>query len=66
MPLLQYKCTKCGKKFEELVKKYDVNVFCPLCGEKADRDYSGTMFSATGKTSVKCTGDCKTCPGCGK
>ena len=22
MPILQYKCKKCGKKFEELVKSY--------------------------------------------
>ena len=29
MPILQYKCEKCGKKFEELVAKYDDEVHCP-------------------------------------
>jgi hypothetical protein len=28
------------------------------------RDYSGDMFSATGKQSKKCSGNCKTCSGC--
>ncbi|MDE6441616.1 MAG: hypothetical protein K2L12_02560 [Clostridia bacterium] len=28
MPLLQYVCKKCGKNFEELVKKHDDPVLC--------------------------------------
>ena len=64
MPILQYKCEKCGKKFEELVAKYDDAVYCPSCGERAARDWSGEMFSATGKPSKKCNGNCKTCGGC--
>jgi putative FmdB family regulatory protein len=64
MPILQYKCPKCGKEFEELVKKFDAEVFCPNCKEKAERSYSGTMFSATGTQVKKCTGNCKTCGGC--
>ena len=32
MPILQYKCKKCGKKFEELVKVYTDKVVCPDCG----------------------------------
>ncbi|MGN0823124.1 MAG: zinc ribbon domain-containing protein [Candidatus Gallimonas sp.] len=65
MPLLQYVCPSCGKKFEELVKRYDRPVSCPACGSSAERDYSGEMFSATGKTVKKCSGNCKTCSGCG-
>lgn len=64
MPVLQYKCQKCNKNFEELVKNYKDNVFCPDCGEKAERSYSGEMFSATGKTQKKCSGNCKSCGGC--
>lgn len=64
MPFLQYKCPKCGKKFDELVKSHLDEVLCPDCGEKADRDYSGSMYSATGKQTKKCTGNCKTCGGC--
>ena len=44
MPFLQYKCPKCGKKFDELVKSYLDEVNCPDCNEKAERDYSGEMF----------------------
>ena len=65
MPLLQYKCPKCAKSFEELVKKFDDKVLCPYCGEVADRSYSGEMFTQTGKTTKKCSGDCKNCSGCG-
>ncbi len=64
MPFLQYKCEKCGKKFDELVKSHTDEVKCPDCGEIAVRDYSGSMYSMTGKTSKKCSGNCKTCGGC--
>lgn len=64
MPILQYVCRKCGKEFEELVQKHDDPVRCPACGEPAERQWSGTVFSATGKKCVGCTGNCKTCGGC--
>lgn len=32
MPILQYKCKKCGKRFEELVKSHTDTVVCPDCG----------------------------------
>lgn len=64
MPLLQYKCEACGKRFDELVKSYLDEVKCPDCGGKTTRDYSGSMFSATGKPAKNCSGNCKTCGGC--
>ena len=64
MPFLQYKCKNCGKKFDELVRVYTDKVACPDCGGETERDYSGEMYSATGKTSKKCSGNCKTCGGC--
>ena len=64
MPLLQYKCPKCGEKFEELVKTYTDEVKCPRCGERCGRDYSGCVYSATGTKSKKRSGNCKTCGGC--
>lgn len=64
MALLQYQCLRCGKRFEELVKSYTDTVVCPDCGGETKRDYDGIMYSATGKTSKKCTGNCKTCGGC--
>lgn len=64
MPLLQYKCLECGKNFDELVKKYDDKVFCPYCNGRTERSFSGTVYTSTGKSSVKCSGNCKTCGGC--
>lgn len=64
MPLLQYKCPHCGKEFEELVKKFDAPVLCPSCGSVAERSYSGKMFTSTGKSSAKCSGNCRNCSGC--
>ena len=65
MPLFEYKCPTCGNGFEELVKKYDDEVFCPECGSLCQKNYNGTMFSGTGQTVKKCSGDCKNCKGCG-
>ena len=64
MPIFEYRCKDCGKVFEELVKKFDVPVACPDCGGEAERSYCGQMYSATGKPSKKCSGNCKTCSGC--
>lgn len=64
MPLLQYVCPVCKHQFDELVKKHDDTVLCPLCKAKAERSYSGTVYSATGATQHKCSGNCKTCGGC--
>lgn len=64
MPILQYKCSSCGKEFEELVKRFDDEVKCPGCGSRAERSYSGQMFSATGKQRPHCSGNCKNCHGC--
>ena len=64
MALLQYKCVECKNEFEELVKDPMQEVICPLCKGKGQRVYSGIMFSATGKTTKKCSGNCKTCSGC--
>ena len=64
MALLQYKCPECGKRFEEIVKRFDEQVLCPDCKIKAERDYCGEIFSATGKPAKKCSGNCKNCNGC--
>lgn len=64
MPLYEFSCPKCGKKVEEFVRSFDVNVFCPDCGETMERVYSGKIYSSTGKKSGGCSGDCKHCSGC--
>lgn len=32
MPMYEYKCQKCGKVFEQIVKGAHVDVKCPDCG----------------------------------
>ena len=64
MPVLQYKCSVCGKEFEELVKRSEEKVCCPDCGGDAERVWSGCMYSATGKPVKKCNGKCSQCSGC--
>ena len=64
MPVLQYRCTQCQKEFEELVKDCAEEVLCPECGTKAERSWSGRVYSSTGKPAKKCSGRCSTCSGC--
>lgn len=64
MPVLQYKCPHCGKKFDELVKHYDEEVLCPACKQKAEREWSGEIYSSTGKRPKNCSGNCSCCGGC--
>ena len=65
MPLFEYKCEKCNRIFESLVKRYDADVYCPTCGSKCEKNYNGQMYTETGKPTKKCTGNCKNCSGCG-
>lgn len=64
MPVLEYQCPQCGKKFEELVKRHDEPVVCPGCGARAERVWSGCMYGGTGKPAKQCSGHCATCNGC--
>lgn len=63
MKFLQFRCTSCGKQFEELVKEGELPS-CPACGGASERSYSGKIYTATGKCGSACSGDCKTCGGC--
>lgn len=64
MPILQYICEKCGFEFEELVKCHTDDIFCPKCGARAKRVWSGKVFSATGRQKKNCSGHCAGCDGC--
>ena len=46
------------------MKVYTDKVVCPDCGGETERDYSGTVYSSTGKKPSGCTGNCSTCGGC--
>lgn len=56
MPILQYKCKKCGKKFEELVKSYTDKMVCPDCGGETERDYEGPSIRLRGKSPPRARG----------
>jgi putative FmdB family regulatory protein len=34
VPLYEYRCPKCGERFEELVRAADGTPRCPSCGER--------------------------------
>ncbi|MBE7091155.1 MAG: zinc ribbon domain-containing protein [Clostridiales bacterium] len=62
MPLLQYRCPLCGKKFEELTRAEAPNPPCPDCGGETVRDYQGKVYTEAKKKT--CTHNCATCSGC--
>jgi len=63
MPIYEYKCQKCGNKFELLQNMSATNegVACPKCGTpKPVKQLS--LFTSSGKRSSTCeTGVCPTC-----
>jgi putative FmdB family regulatory protein len=61
MPLYEYQCKKCERKFETLVslRELDRPVKCPYCdSEEADRLIS--TFSASVGSSRKVSASCST------
>ena len=66
MPVLDFKCLKCGFKFDELVKNTQNNsqVVCPKCGaDNPSRVYEGNCYQSGSKGG--CSGPCAGCSGCG-
>ena len=67
MPIYEYKCEKCGNVFDELVKDCGEKVICPRCRSVAARNYSGKIYTSTGKSTGGCGGNCAACTKrCGK
>lgn len=50
MPIYEYKCQKCGHKFEELVMG-EKKIKCPYC-KSADLKKLISSFSALGESSI--------------
>jgi len=49
MPIYEYMCKSCGKRFEIMQKVSETPVApCPKCGDTADRIISMTSFSLKG------------------
>ena len=66
MPIYEYKCPKCGAKFEKLISMSQRdNVKCEKCGNEVDRVYNGRCaFGANAVGKDGCSGNCASCPGC--
>ena len=66
MPLYEYKCKKCGHKFEALVsmERRD-EVKCEKCDSPVQRVYEGPCAFGVGCSSGSgCAGNCSGCAGC--
>lgn len=63
MPIYEYKCSSCGKVFEVLQKRFDVDEApCESCGQPGKRIMSNTSFVLKGSgwyvTDYKANGGC--------
>ncbi|HXL05185.1 MAG: zinc ribbon domain-containing protein [Firmicutes bacterium] len=67
MPIFEFKCKKCGAKFEELLRSSDTsNVTCPNCGTDEIKRLLSTFAYSGGsgiKTSAASSGGCGSCSG---
>ena len=66
--LIDFKCSKCGEKFEEIVKLSDrENIKCPKCGsEEIKQVFEGKCARAGSAKGVGgcSSGSCGCCSGC--
>jgi putative FmdB family regulatory protein len=53
MPIYEYKCRKCGEKFEEYrgVYESDTEVRCPKCGSQDTERQISSFFGKTDDSS---------------
>ena len=70
MPIYDFKCTKCGHKFELFTTiSRRSQAVCPKCGGPVTRVYEGKwsmgVAPASGKGGCSCGGSCAGCSGCG-
>ncbi len=66
MPVFEYKCAECGKKFEELVSRADEPVACPTCNSTdTEKLMSAFASPGSGPSGGSCTkSSCAGCSGC--
>ena len=61
MPLYEYTCAACGKRFEALVRSFREEVRCPACAS-ADVEKELSTFAFAGGSPQASGGGC----GCGR
>lgn len=67
MALIDFRCNKCGGKFEEIVRILDRdNIKCPICGSKNIRQvFEGKCNMGGSAKGGGCSGgSCAGCRGC--
>ena len=68
MPIYDFRCTRCGHRFELLrsISGRD-DAVCPKCGGSVVRVYEGKwcMGASSGGGGCSCGGNCSGCSGCG-
>jgi putative FmdB family regulatory protein len=64
MPVFEYRCKKCGEKFEKLVMNKSEKIVCSKCGsEDLEKLFSTFGFSSGNKfkSSVSSGSSCSSC-----
>ena len=49
MPTYEYKCPKCGHRFESFKPVHDPEANCPICGNKTQKDKKNVRPKITQK-----------------
>ena len=69
MPIYDYKCKRCGHRFEQMraIARRD-DAVCPKCGAAVTRVYEGrwAMGPKTSGGGCSCGGNCSGCSGCSR
>ncbi|HOM99387.1 MAG TPA: zinc ribbon domain-containing protein [Acidobacteriota bacterium] len=53
MPIYEFRCSACGRRFEEIVLRKDQKPRCPHCkSQEAERVLSGFAVRSRGRTAA--------------
>jgi len=64
MPIYEFKCSSCGKEFEEIVTSKDNSISCPECDSSdVSKLMSACSFKSSGKSpkQVSSSSGCSSC-----
>lgn len=64
MPLIELRCVKCGKVYEELCKADGHYPPCKECGGATEQVYNGKLIVCAHHSDGECSGNCSSCGGC--